>query len=235
MFTSALRTTNAHGSRNALSSVRSKTSVVIWCVACLIHDCSLTRLPPRAPPILHLLILPHNENISKLPRLTSCAIKIHSGVKTCRVAETRARQLPQVMVSKNLRPSRESKLTLEIHINHMIYRKFGEEYHRALITEEVEEFREITTAGVPDSKLSETSYIQSQMHFDDSVESIADSDLEDELQKSADFATACPESFGESRCNGHAGKRGKSTKHSSRSKGKFEVRKHRETRCIVSS
>ena len=37
---------------------------------------------------------------------------------------------------------------------------------------------------MPDSKLSETSYIQSQMHFDDSVESIADSDLEDgELQK----------------------------------------------------
>ena len=40
------------------------------------------------------------------------------------------------------------------------------------------------TAGTPDSKLSETSYIQSQMHFDDSMESIADSDLEDgELQK----------------------------------------------------
>ena len=37
---------------------------------------------------------------------------------------------------------------------------------------------------MPDSKLLETSCIQSQMHFDDSVESIADSDLEDgELQK----------------------------------------------------
>ena len=35
-----------------------------------------------------------------------------------------------------------------------------------------------------DSKIPETSYFQSQMHFDDSVESIADSDLEDgELQK----------------------------------------------------
>ena len=46
------------------------------------------------------------------------------------------------------------------------------------------EIKEIGTAGVPDSKLSETSYFQSQMHFDDSVESIADSDLEDgELQK----------------------------------------------------
>ena len=38
--------------------------------------------------------------------------------------------------------------------------------------------------GLPNSKISETSYFQSQMHFDDSVESIADSDLEDgELQK----------------------------------------------------
>ena len=60
----------------------------------------------------------------------------------------------------------------------------GEEDHRAPITEEVEECGKIRTAGVPDSKLSETSYIQSQMHFGDSVEGIADSDLEDEeLQK----------------------------------------------------
>ena len=68
--------------------------------------------------------------------------------------------------------------------------------------------REIGTAGVPDSKLSETSYFQSQMHFDDSVESIADSDLEDgEFTKKTDFTTVCPESFGETRCNGHAGER----------------------------
>ena len=53
-------------------------------------------------------ILPHNEkpqyipHISKLPRLTSDAIKNHSGVKTCRVTETRAQQLPQVMSQKEL-------------------------------------------------------------------------------------------------------------------------------------
>ena len=48
----------------------------------------------------------------------------------------------------------------------------------------MEEFREIRTAGVSDAKLSEKSYFQSQMHFDDSVESVADSDLEDgELQR----------------------------------------------------
>ena len=65
-----------------------------------------------------------------------------------------------------------------------VQEKVGEEDHRAPITEEVEEFCEIGTAGVLDSQISETSYFQSQMHFDDSVESTADSDLEDgELQK----------------------------------------------------
>ena len=62
--------------------------------------------------------------------------------------------------------------------------KFGEEDHRAPITEEVKEFGEIGTHSLQDSKISETSCFQSQMHFDDSVESTADSDLEDgELQK----------------------------------------------------
>ena len=55
---------------------------------------------------------------------------------------------------------------------------------RAPITEEVKEFGEIGTDGLPVSKISETSYFQSQMHFDDSVESTADFDLEDgELHK----------------------------------------------------
>ena len=66
----------------------------------------------------------------------------------------------------------------------MVYRKRLEKNTTKFLSEEVEEFNEMETAGVPDSKISETSYFQSQMHFDDSVESIADSDLEDgELQK----------------------------------------------------
>ena len=48
----------------------------------------------------------------------------------------------------------------------------------------MEDFGEKGTTGLPDSKISETSNFQSHMHFDDSVERIADSDLEDgELQK----------------------------------------------------
>ena len=50
---------------------------------------------------------------------------------------------------------------------------------------------------MPDTKLSETSYILSQMPFDDSVESFADSDLEDgELEKmltSPLYAQTAPE------------------------------------------
>ena len=65
-----------------------------------------------------------------------------------------------------------------------VHEKVGEHDHRAPITGEVEEFGEFGTAGKPDSKILETSYFQSQMHFGDSVDSTADSDLEDrELQK----------------------------------------------------
>ena len=105
-------------------------------------------------PLLHLPILPHNENTQYIPHISnltqskSGAIKIHSGVKTCRVAEPRAQQLPQVMSPKSLRPSQESKLILEIHVNYMMLRKIlGKK-----ITEEVKEFGEIRTAGAPDSE-----------------------------------------------------------------------------------
>ena len=63
-------------------------------------------------------------------------------------------------------------------------KEFGERDHQASITEEVKEFGEFGNPVSIDSKFSETSYFQSHMHFDDSQESIADSDREDgELQK----------------------------------------------------
>ena len=39
----------------------------------------------------------------------------------------------------------------------MMYRKIGEEDYRAPVTEVVEEFGDIRSAGAPDSKISETS------------------------------------------------------------------------------
>ena len=110
---------------------------VIWCRTCLTLRCSLTCREPRAHHLPHsLFLLPRHQNTqhnrnntiysqnnqdimntSRLSQPTSSAIKNHSGVKTCRVAETRARQLPQVMSPKSLRLSRGSKTILEIHIN----------------------------------------------------------------------------------------------------------------------
>ena len=79
---------------------------------------------------------------------------------------------------------------------------------------------ETRTAGVPDSKLSQTSHFQSQMHFDDSVESTADSDLEDgELQKMLTSPLYAQKAWGH---DGRAGERGKRTIDSSL-KRKFEV------------
>ena len=67
--------------------------------------CSLTCRLPRAHHLPHALFLPPRHkntkntqnipHISKHTQATSCAIKNHSGVKTCSVAETRARLLPQ--------------------------------------------------------------------------------------------------------------------------------------------
>ena len=53
-----------------------------------------TRCTPRTPST--------SSTPSRLSQSTSSAIKSHSGVKTCRVAETRTRQLPQVMSPKSL-------------------------------------------------------------------------------------------------------------------------------------
>ena len=80
-----------------------------------------------------------------------------------------------------------------------VQKEFGEQGHQAPITEEVKEIGEIGTHGLPDSKISETSYFQSHVHFDDSVESTADSDLEDgELQKML-TSTLCAEKAGNPR------------------------------------
>ena len=102
-------------------------------------------------------------------------------------------------------------------------KEFGERDHRAPIIEEVKEFGEIGSHILADSKILETSYFQSHMHFDDSAECTADSDLEDgELQMMmtsplyAQKAPGTPDAM-------VVRERGKCTKHSSRLKGQFEV------------
>ena len=128
---------------------------------------------------LHLPVLPHTENIqyiphiSKLRQSTSFAVKNHSGVKSG--------GNPRTTTPTGCEPKELATVS-------RIEAYSGEEDHRAPITEDVEEFGEKRTAGVLDSKLSETSYFQSQMHFDDSVESIANSDVEEEMLTSPLYA-----------------------------------------------
>ena len=60
---------------------------------------------------------------------------------------------------------------------------------------------EIGPHSLPDSTVSETVYFQSHMHFDDSAESIADSDLKDgELQKMLTSPQDAKKASGETRC-----------------------------------
>ena len=114
LFTSAERIARAwlktHGLQCHLCAP--EKSLVIWCCTCLTLCCFLTCRVPRTPHLPHSLFLLLQQNtqhnwdntiyskntqyvmhISKLSQSTSNAIKNHSGVKTCRVAETRARQL----------------------------------------------------------------------------------------------------------------------------------------------
>ena len=145
-------------------------------------------------------------NLCKHARSKSIAITNHSGVKTSRVTEPRAKlsSQPKELATKELATvSRISRIT-DPHYFYDVQKEIGEQGHRAPITEEVKEFGEFGNPVSIDSKLSETSCFLSHMHFDDSAESIADSDPED---GKSDFATVSTESVWETRCNGRSGER----------------------------
>ena len=159
-------------------------SLVFWSDPCLIHGWSLSHLPcatstssssftlpsttqehaARSVQHVHFQNTPYIPDISKLLHSTSCAIKNHSGMKTWRVVETRARQLPQVMRTESLRLSQRSKIVLGIQNNRMMYRKIVEKQCTELPSPKKKKFGEIDTAGLPDNKISRTFYFQSKMH-----------------------------------------------------------------------
>ena len=123
-------------------------------------------------------------NFSRLSQSTSCAIKNHSGVKTLQSGGNPLTTTPTGYEPKELATVSRISAIIDPCQFFDAQKEFGERDHRAPITEEVKEFGEIGTHSLLDSQISETSYLQSHMHFDDSAESIADSDLEDgELQK----------------------------------------------------
>ena len=103
-----------------------------------------------------------------------------------RVAETRATPFPQVMPKEVATISGSS-----LEDNYQFYdvqREFGEQDQQAPIIEEVKEFgvsQFVQTQSLLDHEMAETSlvekmsYLSSQMHLDESMDSTADSDLED--------------------------------------------------------
>ena len=116
------------------------------------------------------------------------ALTNRSRTSVTREAENRATPLPQVMSPKSLRQFLE--VLWKTSINYTLYREFGEQDQQAPIIEDVKEFGQMVTQSLLDHEMAETSlvekmsYLQSQMHFDESMGSTADSDLEDgESQK----------------------------------------------------
>ena len=99
-------------------------------VPSLILGCCLFYLSPRAHHLPHsLFFLPQHKNthlnrdnminsentqhithMSMFPQSTSCTIKNHSGVKTCRVAETRAQTPTETMAKKMQEEKVEEKV-----------------------------------------------------------------------------------------------------------------------------
>ena len=115
-------------------------------------------------------------NLSQNARSKSIAFKNHSGVKPCRVAETCAKHFPQVMSPKSLRPKSlrlyQGSRGQQIHTSYLM--------HRENLESEITEFRLRRSDGIWRIwRSAAKSNFQSHMHFDDSEESIADSDLED--------------------------------------------------------
>ena len=71
----------------------------------------------------------------------------------------------------------------DIYQLHDVQREFGEQDQQAPVMEETRRFRQIQAQSLLDQD-KKMSYLQSRMHFDESMESNADSDLEDgEIRK----------------------------------------------------
>ena len=191
-FQYSLFTTVEHIARAWLKDC---TEFVIWFHTWLIHvgQC-LTCCAPRALPFPHsVFLLPRTTIVttrSTRTKNTQCiislfkniqsksnAIKNHSGVKTYTRKTFSTDYEPKELATVS-RISRISRRT-DPHQSYDAQKEHGERDHQAAITEEVKEFWEFGNPVSTDSKFSETSYLQSKMHFDVSVESIADSDLED--------------------------------------------------------
>ena len=158
----------------------------------------LSSSPPQheAPPGQHDLLQDDTVHRAPLPepmRSTSSAteplshVKYESGGNPRNTSPT-GFEIKEV-ATKELATISGSSLE-NIYQLYDVQRDFGEHDQQVSIIEEVKEFGQIRTQSLFDHEMAEMSfvekmsYLQSQMHFEEPMESIADSDLEDgELQK----------------------------------------------------
>ena len=107
---------------------------------------------------------------------------------------------PEELTTKEIETIPMMSLEEDIYQFHDVQSEFGSEFgeqdQQAPNIEEVREFGQIEAQSLLDHEMAEMSpvekmsYLQSQMHLDESMESIADCDLEvGEIQKVADFIT----------------------------------------------
>ena len=173
LFTSAERTPRAwlksHGLQCHLCAP--EKSLVIWCCTCFTLCCSRTCRLPWAHHLPHsLFLLPrhkntqHNRYNTVTSKNTQYIINLFklSPVDKQRHQESLWREdlqsggSPRPTTLTGYEP--KELATVSRIDNFWCTGNFGEEDHRAPITEEVKEFGEIGTHSLPDSKLPETSY-----------------------------------------------------------------------------
>ena len=103
--------------------------------------------------------------------------KNHSQILNMRVPETCASTLPQVMSPRSLRPERLRQFRqfleflFKMSVTHAMYRENLENQQFQVKSSLDQEMTKM-------SPIKKMSYLQSRMHFDESMESNADSDLE---------------------------------------------------------
>ena len=268
LFTSAERTSRAwlkadqaQVTRIAVSSLCAWEEAVIWFDSCLILVGRwLTCRLPRAHHLPHsLFFLPRHKNtqhnrynmiisentqyithISTLSQSTSSAIKNHSGVKTCRVAvsahdSSHRLSAPTACDCLKDRSLFWRSISITWCTGKSWRRRLPSCCHRR--SEGIWRIWDLAYR-IPKYQRRLTSNRRCISTIPWEALQILISKMES-YKRCWHFSTVCPESFGETRCNGRAGERGKCTTHSCRSKGKFEVsfiwrsESSGETQCIV--
>ena len=207
--------------RDLQASLCPKIRFVIWCVTCLIHGCSLTpssMSTSSSSPTSPTTQREHSVHPAHLQALSVDKLRHQESLwrENLQCGGNPRTTTPTGYEPKELATvSRIEDFSGDPYQFYDVQENYTEEDNRAPITEELEEFGEIRTAGVPDFKLSATTFVFNRRcistNFEDGgLEKMRISPLYAQKAWVKPNAMVMQE-------------RGKCTIHSNRSKGKFEV------------